>query len=356
MSLRFGMMNANMFLGVNIIMTVTRDKKNGYYQYEFMYRGVRYHRRFKDATRDEVIGYETIAKAELRKSGYDIAAENYHVYTLSEIMEDYKQYADDVYASPKEAKVVVDNFYKIVGNKPLKQIIVSDIEKYRTQRKKAGVKNSSINREMNNIKKMFSLAKSNHKIKESPCSGLRPLRIVNPTKRFLEKEEEKKLLDIANPLMKAFIIISIQSGMRMGEILNLKWSDVYMKQGYMIALNTKNGKPRKLLITPDIKEQLELFYNSINEYVFTNPLTHDKYKNVDSSFIRLVKKSGIKHITFHELRHTTASRMNEMGIDLATIQEYLDHKDPRTTRRYIHKPRKNILDAVQKLSQYTITT
>jgi len=330
-------------------MSVSRDKKTGYYQYNFMFKGVRYHRRFKDASFDDVVGFETIAKSELRKSGYDITSDNYSC-SLSEIVHDYKQYALNNYTRPKEAILIAERFLKITGNKPAEQVVLNDLEKYRSSR--VGIiKASSINRETDNIRRIFSLAKSNKKIRFNPCDDLKDLRIENPRKRFLEKEEEELLLPAASPILQAIIIIAIDSGMRSGELKNLKWQDVFLKHDYLIALNTKNGRARKILITPRMKKELEKL-PKISEYVFTNPVTKAPYKDFKTSFSRAVKRAGIPHITFHELRHTTASRLNEKGVDLSTIQEYLDHADSRTTQQYIHNPRKNILDAVRVLSEY----
>ena len=332
-----------------LLMSVSKDKKTGYYQYEFMYKGVRYHRRFKDASYDDVIGFESIARSELRKSGYDIAKDR-HDYMLSEIVQDFKIYADNNYTRPDEAKFIIDNFYNLTGNKLAENVTLNDFEKYRTIRLKT-VKASSVNREMDNIRRCFSLAKSNKKIRINPCDDLKKLRIKNPTKRFLTKEEEKKLLKVSNSIMKAVIIVALYTGMRSSEIKNLKWSDVFLNENYLIALNTKNGKSRKLLITKQMKKEL-MKIPHLSEYVFTNPITKEPYKEFKTTFKRTVKRANIPHITFHELRHTTASRLNELGIDLATIQEYLDHADARTTQKYIHKPKKNILDAVSKLSRY----
>ena len=167
----------------------------------------------------------------------------------------------------------------------------------------------------------------------------------------MTKEEEIKLLKAAPPIMRAIIIFAIHTGMRESEIKNLKWSDVFIKENYVVALNTKNGKPRKLLITPQMKEELSKL-PKIGEYVFMNPITKAPYRDFISTYLRAVKRAGIPHISFHELRHTTASRLNEIGVDLSTIQEYLDHADARTTQKYIHKPKKNILDAVKRLSEY----
>ncbi len=330
-------------------MSVSKDIKTGYYQYNFMYKGVRYHRRFKGATYDEVAGYESIAKAELRKTGYDIAADN-KLVMLSEIIKDFKLYADNNYSDSTNAKRIVDIFYKIVGNKPASKVTINDVELYRLYRKN-NVVAATINREVNSIKRIFSLAKSNKKIEINPLQDLKKLKIQNPTKRFLEREEEIKLLEAANPIMRSIIIVALHTGMRCSEIKNLKWSDVFLKENYLIALNTKNGKSRKLLITPQMKKEL-LKLPKIGDYVFMNPITKNCYNDFKTTFSRTVKRAGIPHITFHELRHTTASRLNELGVDLSTIQEYLDHADARTTQQYIHKPKKNILDAVKRLSEY----
>ena len=329
-------------------MSVYKDK-TGHYQYAFMYNGVRYHRRFKNATYEEVVAFETVARSELIKSGYDITKDKHNIM-LSELIKDYKQYADNNYTDSDNAKKVVDRFYSLIGNKIAEQVTINDLERYRTLRKK-DISAATINREMNSIRRVFSLAKQNKKIRFNPCDDLKKLRIKNPTKRFLEKEEEEKLLAAANPVMRAIIIIALHTGMRSSEIKNLKWSDVFLKQNYLIALNTKNGKPRKLIITPQMKEALSSL-TKLGDYVFMNPLTKKPYKEFKVTFRRTVKRAGIPHITFHELRHTTASRLNEIGVDLNTIQEYLDHSDARTTQKYIHNPKKNITDAVLRLSQY----
>ena len=332
-------------------MTIYKDKRNGHYCYKFVYKGIQYHKCFKDACYDDVADYELIAKSELRKTGYDITKHRFDV-TLSEIIEDYKIYAQNTYTRPEEAIKIVTTFYKLTGNKVAEQVNLTDLERYRASRKGV-VSNSSINREMDNIKRVFSLAKTNKKMRFNPTDDLKDLSITHPTKRYLSKVEEKKLRKAANPMMKAIIITAIHTGMRCNELKNLKWSDVFLDEGYLWALNTKNNRPRKLIITRQIKWLLKNMEHK-SEYVFTSPQTGEQYKDLKHTFARTVKRAGIPHITLHELRHTTASRMNELGIDTATIQEYLDHADIKTTRGYIHKPKKNIEDAVFKLSKYSL--
>lgn len=147
------------------------------------------------------------------------------------------------------------------------------------------------------------------------------------------------------------IILALNTGMRVGEILNQKWEHIFFKLNYLVALNPKNGKPRKILLNKTLKAELENL-PKISEYVFSNPITKTKYKNIKKTFSRAVERAGIPHIPFHELRHTTASRLNEKGVDILTIKEILDHADLKTTQQYTHTPRKNILDAVNILETY----
>lgn len=330
-------------------MSVYKDKRTNSWCYKFVYKWVQYHRCFKGATKDEVIGFECVAKSELRKSNYDIASDN-HNYTLSQIIAEYKEFRANNYARPEEFDYVIDKFYSLIGNKIAEQITLADLEKYRSYRK-GKVKNSTINREMDNIKRVFSLAFENKRIRFNPCSELKKLKIENPNKRFLTKDEEEKLLKVANPTMKVMIILALNTGMRVGEILNLKWEHIFFKLNYLVALNPKNGKPRKILLNKTLKAELENL-PKISEYVFSNPITKTKYKNIKKTFSRTVERAGIPHITFHELRHTTASRLNEKGVDILTIKEILDHADLKTTQQYTHTPRKNILDAVNILETY----
>ncbi|MBQ8458842.1 site-specific integrase, partial [bacterium] len=244
----------------------------------------------------------------------------------------------------------IEKFAKLIGNKDIEQILPNDIEKYISSRINR-VKNRTINRELDVIKRIFSLAVQNKKLKVSPCSTIKDLRIENPPERFLTKAEEEKLLSVCNPTMQAIIITALHTGMRQNEILSLKWEDVFFAEKYLIARNTKNNKVRKLPLTDKLAEVLHNLPR-FSEYVFTSPVTLSRYKEVKSTFARAVKRAGIPHISFHKLRHSTASRLNESGVDIVTIQKILDHSDIRTTMLYTHNASKSIEDAFRKLNDY----
>lgn len=108
--------------------------KLGYYCYNFMYKGKRYCKSFKGLSKDEVAHLEVVHKAELVKNGYDITTKK--TYYLKDAITVYREYAKAHYTRPDEFNYVVDLFFKIVGNKNLEQVAVTDIEKYINKRVK----------------------------------------------------------------------------------------------------------------------------------------------------------------------------------------------------------------------------
>ncbi len=322
--------------------------KNGYYGYNFMLKGRRYCKTFKGLSYDEVAQLEVVHKSELIKNSYDITQKKNPF--LLELINDYKEYCKNHYTRVDERFYVLDRLLKLIGNKQAESITISDIDKYIASRLNK-VKNSTINRDLDTIFRVFSLAIDNDKISINPCRKVKKLRVENPPERYLSKEEEVKLLAVCNPVMKAIIITALHTGMRQNEILSLKWQDIFFDENYLIALNTKNNKPRKLPLTITLKEEL-LKLPRLSEHVFTSPATGTRYTEVKTTFKRAVKRSGIAHITFHKLRHSTASRLNEKGVDIVTIQKILDHADLKTTQRYTHNSSESIENAFNKLNEY----
>lgn len=321
---------------------------NGYYGYAFMFERKRYSHTFKGLSKDDVATKEMEHKLALKKKLSYIA--NLTVHTWEDAVYDFKIYANGHYTRPTECMYIIDAFSKIVSGMALKDIKLKHLEAYVSSRK-GKVKPSSINRELNTIRKVFSLAVDNDLIEKNPCRKLDNLRIDNPPERFLSKEEEEQLLKVCSPIMQMIIKTAIYSGMRKHELLSLKWVDINFDEKYLIARETKNNTPREIPLCEPLIEVLKSIPR-ISEYVFVNPVTLDRYKDVYSNFRRAVLRSKIPHITFHQLRHTTASRLNELGVDIATIQEILGHANINTTRNYTHSSRENKINAMNLLGNY----
>lgn len=331
-------------------MSVYKDKRTGNWCFKFVKNGVQYHRCFKGATQDEVINYEARLRSDLLQGKYEILNNKKDV-TLASLISEYKDYCTTNYVDSTNFYYVLDNFYKLTGNKILKQITVNDIEKYKKIRVNK-VANSSINRELNVLSKMFSIAVENKYIQINPCLGVKRLRIENKPDRFLTIEEEEKLLAAANPNLRRIILVALYTGMRQGEILNLKWKDLNLKEKYIKVLKTKNNKVRKIPLAKTLEEEF-LKLPKLSEYVICNPLTKTRYINIHKVFEETVKRAKIEHITFHQLRHSAATRMVEKGIDLVVVKEILGHADLSTTQKYSHPVPQRMLDAINELERYS---
>ena len=91
--------------------------------------------------------------------------------------------------------------------------------------------------------------------------------------------------------------------------------------------------------------------NPENPYVFANPKTGKPYTSIKTSFNKALQKIGLAGFRFHDLRHTWCSRMCELGIDEATIQELGGWKTRSMIKRYAHPSMDHKREALEKLSR-----
>ena len=112
--------------------------------------------------------------------------------------------------------------------------------------------NATINRYCAVISKMFNLLIADGKLVKNPCKFSPKLRENNYKIRYLKEDEQKRLfncLDMSEFLyIKPIIILALYTGMRKGEILNLKWSQIDFQNEFIDILKSKSGKERKIPI------------------------------------------------------------------------------------------------------------
>lgn len=141
--------------------------------------------------------------------------------------------------------------------------------------------------------------------------------------------------------------------MRKGEILKLRWNQIDFSKSVISVENTKSGKPRLIAINKFLLEELLKLkrQNGKSEYVFLNPKSGRPLNDVKRSFPGAVRRSRIKGLRFHDLRHTFASRLVALGVDLITVKELLGHHSVRITERYTHSKAEQKRRAVEKLAK-----
>jgi len=245
----------------------------------------------------------------------------------------------------------VNTLKRYFAGKMLHEIRPEAIERFKADRLKE-VSVARVNRNLSCLKCMFNRAIDWGKIEQNPMRKVKMLKETNTRLRYLEKEEIAKLLNSCSENLRPIIIVALNTGMRQGEILGLKWEDVDLKRGIIYLLNTKNGDRREVPMNKAVSMALEgIERDTESSYMFCDKFSKP-YINVRSSFFTAMKKSGIINFRFHDLRHTAASHLVMAGVDLNTVRELLGHKSLGMTLRYAHLSQDHKKRAVAMLSTH----
>jgi len=224
---------------------------------------------------------------------------------------------------------------KFFSGKYLYGVTSLDIEKFKSQRAKE-VSPATVNRALAVLKSMLNRAVTWGKVDSNPCKAVKKLQENNQRLRFLEREEIGRLLDCCSEHIKPIVVVALNTGMRKGEILGLKWRDIDIKRGIIHLSSTKSGEKREVPMNEVAQKTIiGVLKHPESQYVFCNG-EGKPYGDVKKSFFTAVRKAGIIDFHFHDLRHTFASQLVMSGIDLNTVRELLGHKTMEMTLRYSH--------------------
>ena len=154
--------------------------------------------------------------------------------------------------------------------------------------------------------------------------------------------------------LKPMVLLSINTGIRKGELFSLSWKNVDfdLKQ---ITIEGTNAKSRKLRYVPLNSEALQTLINwkaqatCNTEYVFINQFGR-RFADIKTAWKRLLQDADIHDFRWHDLRHHFASRLAMAGVDLNTIRELLGHSSYSMTLRYAHLSQGHKAKAVSHLN------
>jgi integrase len=338
-------------------MTVRKRKDTGKWISDITYNGERIVTTLKLATtKKQAEQAEAVIMNKLFQLAYglepkpDKLFENFVIETFLPYSESNKKsHGDDILI----CRVLVRAF----RSKNLRQITPPIIEEFKQELSnsptKVGKKRSpaTVNRILSVLSKIFSLAIDADLIEVNPCRRVRKFRLNNRRVRVLSYEEEERLVSQLkdNPLVRKIVIFALNTGLRRGEIFNLKWADVDRERGLIIVQESKSGKKRFVPMNITVRLLL-LGLGHISDYVFPSPKTGGKLNQIKRSFRRALNLAGIENFRFHDLRHTFASRLASVGkANPFDMMEVLGHADIRTTAIYTHANNEALRDSVGKL-------
>ena len=256
-------------------------------------------------------------------------------------------------------KDAVNEFVRVLGDKLISLYTSQDIETYKQTLLSNRLAPSSVNIRYRSVKAVFGFALRHDHIIKSPFSKTSAIKIAQRTPLYLSKEDLQKLLEkVDHPLLKDLFLFGALTGMRLSEIVNLKWKSIDWKQSQIVVSNddsftTKSGKERVVPIHSLILELLKRkeSRNGSGEYVFAKSSGYKLSESyVSHQFKHYIREAKLdKRFHFHSLRHTTASYLVNAGVSIYEVQKLLGHSSVSTTMIYSHLAQTTLSDSIDKI-------
>ncbi|WP_342595510.1 site-specific integrase [Salinicola lusitanus] len=219
-----------------------------------------------------------------------------------------------------------------LGRFTLSTLRSSDVALYRDQRLEVA-SGSTVRRDLALLSHLYTIA-----IKEwgmpvdNPCAKIRKPKLNKDRERRVTDDELAGLMEAAGALhveMPRLITLAVESGMRRGELIGLKRSDVRGSVAYLAE--TKNGTSRAVPLSRAARAAVEALPARLDGQLFSlRPDTVTHY------FEKSCKAAEVEGLRFHDLRHEATSRFFEKGLNIMEVAAITGHKDLRMLRRYTH--------------------
>jgi integrase len=235
------------------------------------------------------------------------------------------------------------------GDRKLSQITRNDLFKFRNtlkatpkQRGGAEVTDSTVNRALAGLRRLFNFAVSREYMEESPFPKTSKSGLFYSEQKglrnFFTEEQMEKIVEASPEWLKPMILTGYYTGLREGELLGLRWEWIDLKDGVIYLPSTKTlkdptGRGQRVVMQ---RELIDLFESlpKRSEWVFYQPNGEPfRQWHIHKPFKKVLKAIGIdtKRYSWKELRHTTASLMHRKGVPTLAIKDQLRHTNMKTT-------------------------
>jgi integrase/recombinase XerD len=236
------------------------------------------------------------------------------------------------------------NFLQELLKSNIHEITKGDLESFLSKMTKNGYTPKSISRKLNSIRTFYRFLKGNGYVTDDPSLLVAHPRYQLAAPRILTPTEYRALRDASRSDARMFAIIELllQTGIRIGELANLKLSDIQKEQIHiasfekheerMVPLNSKAQEALKKYL--ELRSNLPAGGNSEHLFI-TKSGKPFLIRNIRTSVERYFRLAEIKNAKVNDLRHTFVAHHLKHGVSLVLISKILGHKRISTTERYL---------------------
>jgi len=285
-------------------------------------------------------------------------------YKFKDMMDKYMSEYSALNKAPKSHerdKGLRKNLEPVFGNMILTEITPLQISDYKVKRRMEGASPRTVNYELTLMGHAFNLAVREWEwLKDNPVSKVQKEKVNNLIERWLTLKEEEKLKEASANWLQEIIIFAIHTGLRESEILDLIWQQVDLNRRTITIYEQKNKNVDTLPLSQTaLNVLLQKSKNPHNEtgHIFQNTCgKRILASNLIRAFQMAAKKSGIRKIRFHDLRHTFATRLVQSGVDLLTLQKLGRWKEVKMVMRYAHHCTESLRAGIEVMDRFQCGT
>lgn len=280
---------------------------------------------------------------------------------VREIVENYRKWSEDSGKVITDCRPAWDRVLDRFGDVTAEALKPAEIEQWAIELSRE-LSASSVNHHLALLSASYNRAQKNGTVSVNPMHVVVRLKANNVRVRCLSEAEEARLLDALPQWLRPLAIVALQTGMRKGELLALRWNDVDFATSTIVIREAKSGEGRRLPMSNEARRVLHPLWekrrkvvalrnrgsNDHTAYVFAAP-SGGFLHSLDRYWYPALRRAAIPDFHFHDLRHTFASRLAMKGVDLYRVQILMGHKTPEMTQRYAHLSPDTLREAVERL-------
>jgi integrase len=291
-------------------------------------------------------------KTEIREGRFFPKPIPKRVVLFDEIAKEFLVYSREHKRSAENDEARMRRLLGSLGGRPVSDINSHDVEQLGVELRR-DLSPASVNRHLALLKVTFNRAMKAEpaKAERNPVRGVKLLKENKARVRVLTDTEEERLLAALPLCYRPLVIVALHTGMRRGELANLRWQDVDFHTRTLVVRESKSGEGRRMPMNRVVAATLRTLRRERQAFgglVFTSPEGRFLH-NFGRAWAKAVRAAEITDLRFRDLRHTAASRLVMAGVDLYTVKEILGHKTLVMTQRYAHLSPEHQRQAVERL-------